>query len=71
MGTIIITVEGGIAQPADPQHDDVYILDFDAESWAYDDAEGMIRAVLDSDLDGPQQMELIGRIADACLKDWA
>lgn len=70
MGTIIITVDGGIAQPADPEHDDVYIIDFDAEAWEYDDAEGQIRAVLDSDLEGPRQMDLIQRIATACLKDW-
>lgn len=71
MGTIIVIVENGVAAAADPAHDDVSIIDLDREQWDYDDVRGEIRGILDSDLDGPQQMDLIQRVATACLKDWA
>ena len=74
MSTIIIQVEGGTAAAADPVHDDVYIIDWDKlkEDYIdYDTAATIIQEVMASSLDGPQQFEIIKRVVDKGLDDWA
>jgi len=65
MSSIIVTVSGGIAEVQGSAFADVTIIDFDSEDvndWDYDKVSAFITEVLDSDMDGPEQMALISRI---------